>query len=455
MEILIKQNLAIDGHVRTYTNFFGARSSKRSVDIQKLSKLECEIMAQSKTCNGFFNFDENPIEYFKWLSTVLTTGYYCRLQKTKLRYKNKIFNEICNADNLECNLGDSILIWNKKIVNSCPYRLFSSLKLNLPYDNILSNPIGNQMFKNIYETSEGLFLTYIKSNLILLSESENAVHDLLLADSDRIELKTFTMIDKIKEEICNYKLSTIRAFREHEDMFNILYTGLGSLVLFTRDGIIFAPNCSKISSINLNSYSDCSLDPQIEYSENDKVVKDKTFNCNNKRNWIRKIGAKIAIINKINVTIINSFTINSLDSELDKLTFGHDSSINTNIIIYSSDFDTKFLHNINGIEHFESIKKIINLPEFASKEENKWILDEWKKLTFNKKVILIKQKYPNHSIDNVKSQINLTNIMINDAEDFIKKNDGYKQLRKLKREQDANKDSIHDKMFEINQRLIL
>ncbi|RNA12972.1 hypothetical protein BpHYR1_044747, partial [Brachionus plicatilis] len=55
MEILIKQNLAIDGHgyecISTYTNFYGARSSKRSEDIQKLSKLECEIMARSKTCN--------------------------------------------------------------------------------------------------------------------------------------------------------------------------------------------------------------------------------------------------------------------------------------------------------------------------------------------------------------------------------------------------------------------
>ncbi|RNA14087.1 hypothetical protein BpHYR1_047806, partial [Brachionus plicatilis] len=115
MEILIKQNLAIDGH--------------------------------GYECNGNCEFDENPIENFKWLSTVLTTGYYCRLQKTKIIYKNKIFNEICNADNLECNLGDSILIWNREIVNSCPYRLFSSLKLNLPYDNIFSNPSGNQMFK--------------------------------------------------------------------------------------------------------------------------------------------------------------------------------------------------------------------------------------------------------------------------------------------------------------------
>ncbi|RNA29602.1 hypothetical protein BpHYR1_040217 [Brachionus plicatilis] len=92
--------------------------------------------------------------------------------------------------------------------------------------------------------------------------------------------------------------------------------------------------------------------------------------------------------------------------------------------------------------HFESIKEIINLPEFASKEENKWILDEWKRLTFNQKVILIKQKYPNLSIDNVKSQINLTNIMVNDAEDFIKKNDKYKQLRKQIREQEANEDIL-------------
>ncbi|RNA39597.1 hypothetical protein BpHYR1_051152 [Brachionus plicatilis] len=126
---------------------------------------------------------------------------------------------------------------------------------------------------------------------------------------------------------------------------------------------------------------------------------------------------------------VNSFTINSLDSELDKLTFGHDSSINTfNLIDYEKNF------------YFSKNKK------FASKEENKWIPDEWKKLTFNQKVILIKQKYPNLSIDNVKSQINLTNIMVNDVEDFIKKNDKYKQLRKLIREQEANEDSIHDKI---------
>ncbi|RNA03670.1 hypothetical protein BpHYR1_009214, partial [Brachionus plicatilis] len=84
---------------------------------------------------------------------------------------------------------------------------------------------------------------------------------------------------------------------------------------------------------------------------------------------------------------------------------------------------------------------------FASKEENKSILDEWKKLSFNQKLILIKQKYPNLSIDNDKSQINLTNIMVNDAEDFIKKNEKYKQLRKLIREQEANEDSIHDKIL--------
>ena len=87
---------------------------------------------------------------------------------------------------------------------------------------------------------------------------------------------------------------------------------------------------------------------------------------------------KIAIINKINVTIIdsvNSFRINSFESELDKLTFGHDSSINTFNLIdyennfyfsknksnnakYSSDFDTKFLQSIN-----EAITNIYRLIE--------------------------------------------------------------------------------------------
>ena len=105
------------------------------------------------------------------------------------------------------------------------------------------------------------------------------------------------------------------------------------------------------------------------------------------------------------------------------------------------------------MEHFESIKKIINLLEFAFKEENKWILMEWKKLTFYLKVTLIKQKYPSLSIDNVESQIELTNLMVNDGEAFINKNEGYFQLRKLIREQEAKKDSINNLMVELNQSL--
>ncbi|RNA27032.1 hypothetical protein BpHYR1_025260 [Brachionus plicatilis] len=66
--------------------------------------------------------------------------------------------------------------------------------------------------------------------------SSKIVNTLITSDSDIIELKTFTMIDKIKEEICHFKLSIIRAFRENEE-----------------------------------SYSNCSFDPQIEYSVNDKV----------------------------------------------------------------------------------------------------------------------------------------------------------------------------------------
>ncbi|RNA21539.1 hypothetical protein BpHYR1_011845 [Brachionus plicatilis] len=116
--MLIKQNLDTDGHgykcISTYTNFFGTRSRKSSVDIHKLSKLECEIMAQSKTYNvllmfcknGNCEFDENPIENFKWLSTVLNTGYYCRLQKTKIRYKNSLKNYLNKRSSAETKPAD-------------------------------------------------------------------------------------------------------------------------------------------------------------------------------------------------------------------------------------------------------------------------------------------------------------------------------------------------------------
>ncbi|CAF0892303.1 unnamed protein product [Brachionus calyciflorus] len=44
-------------------------------------------------------------------------------------------------------------------------------------------------------------------------------------ESDVIELKTFNTLDKLREELWNVEGAKIRAFRQHDNKFNLLYAG--------------------------------------------------------------------------------------------------------------------------------------------------------------------------------------------------------------------------------------
>ncbi|RNA05282.1 hypothetical protein BpHYR1_007533, partial [Brachionus plicatilis] len=89
--------------------------------------------------------------------------------------------------------------------------------------------------------------------------------DLILADSDGIELKTYTALDRLKEEICNIELSCLRTFRHHEDQFEILYAGNKTLIVYVRDGIIFVPNCKTSYSVEVENYDGCTRDPKVSF----------------------------------------------------------------------------------------------------------------------------------------------------------------------------------------------
>ncbi|CAF1004669.1 unnamed protein product, partial [Brachionus calyciflorus] len=209
----------------------------------------------------------------------------------------------------------------------------------------------------MFETTEGFFLTYNQTNLTHLKRDERAIHDLLLSESDGIELRTFNTLHKLREELCNVEEATIRAFRQHKDKFNLLYAGNKSIVVFSKDGIIFTPNCSRIDYIILDSYDDCSHDPLINFdfkteklkgylTTNNIIRKDNKFDCKLNRIRIRKVGMQKAIINSKEVTLINpkyAFEIGSLDSEVDKLSFSHDETIKAIELLNSNNgyFETK------------------------------------------------------------------------------------------------------------------
>ncbi|RNA19374.1 hypothetical protein BpHYR1_021036 [Brachionus plicatilis] len=117
----------------------------------------------------------------------------------------------------------------------------------------------------LYGSTEGIFLTYNRTNLPKIKADFVTMHDLILADSDGNEFKTYTALDRLKEEICNIELSSIRTFRHHEDQFEILYAGNKTLIVYVRDGIIFVPNCKTSYSVEVENYDGCTRDPKVSF----------------------------------------------------------------------------------------------------------------------------------------------------------------------------------------------
>jgi len=93
-------------------------------------------------------------------------------------------------------MEDSIIIWNKEIINKCPYTYVTKGAFSHTGDDILFSNVSKHLFKltnkftkcgmEIYGTTEGLFITWDeKVKQFEKSEIElSAVHELILSEQD-------------------------------------------------------------------------------------------------------------------------------------------------------------------------------------------------------------------------------------------------------------------------------
>ncbi len=164
-----------------------------------------------------------PAEHYKWLETTTTTGIICLMNKIEIKAEkadSKLFGTEWKASDLKCQLGDSILVWDKNIIHYCPYN-FISTTMNVDiYGEYLLNLEHNSGFKIIenftncdesyqnsilfYKTVEGIYLTTndkIK-NLNISEMSETNKNDLLLASIDSLNMIEEINMNIIFSQFC-------------------------------------------------------------------------------------------------------------------------------------------------------------------------------------------------------------------------------------------------------------
>ena len=292
--------------VGTFVNFFGARSEDPIEEFYtKLSREDCEYMVKHQQCNGMpMNCDEGtcifdgtpPLKYV-WMYGWSKDGIYCKT-RPKLVIANtiqtKLFGKNCIAENGQCQLDNSIIIWNKTNYADCPMRKIVTLNLTLFPNNVLYSNVSMLAFKinnnfefertcesihkegiPMFKTMEGLFISgHTKATNLPLSEMDPfAIHDLLLGGDDGHRFTELMELNAVRKRVCNNRVAFVRTLARSPDYFEYLPDEDDTItIIYSKDGIIVAPMCTPIKSITLGISDECIEDIPVNLTINKKVV---------------------------------------------------------------------------------------------------------------------------------------------------------------------------------------
>ena len=285
--------------VRTYKNFFGAKSQEIKINSIRLSEIECKSMIETKECRGnlmicnekLCKFDGTPAFSYSYLSESVKLGYSCKL-KTRfisLRNRESIIFLKCKVKELKCALRKSIAVWKEDIIMKCPYKFITKIDelVSKPY-NILTNS-RNALFKvtslisicdNIraYKTTEGLVISEDNDIIKRLPKSEiefSAIHELILSEADNNFANLIDKINNLRIQNCLIQTEILNVIQLEDDKyFRIFSQKNKNIILYVKNNLLHVPRCFDIDKITINQEqsAQCSSDIEVKFKVNDKVI---------------------------------------------------------------------------------------------------------------------------------------------------------------------------------------
>ncbi len=160
-------------------NIFGSRAKEEERYKLQLTRKECLQMHDTKRCKwhplkcieGNCHYNGEPKEVYNYWTSHKETGYNCQLSKRNILAKNlesSVFDKKCKAKDLECKIGDKIIIWQDEVVRKCPLQQILMIKnATLTGNRIIDNKHKHTFFiktrqnycnMSLFETTTGLFI---------------------------------------------------------------------------------------------------------------------------------------------------------------------------------------------------------------------------------------------------------------------------------------------------------
>jgi hypothetical protein len=284
--------------ITTHTTFFGNTFSDRNLEPQNVSAQECHEMVQTKMCvknrmncveSGACKYNGEPQVTYSWMASMAFDTFHCTISNKRLlsnRADLKILSDSsssCRAQDLFCQIGNNVVIWNTKIVNVCPYEYIQQADFYNLSNIFVSEKSAivlqyvakvNECQMNLLQTAEGLFLTEDPKALGLVDHTNSTAHEFsyfkfAMADANFHQFESRNnLFSYLKDILCvSYKtqLSIRRNFESDE--FYPLFDFTNILVLQNVDGLITVPDCYKVNEIEVfNKSKTCNRGISISFT---------------------------------------------------------------------------------------------------------------------------------------------------------------------------------------------
>ena len=419
LDVYTKESLSIEGvgyecevkidHWKYGLTFFGYKWQTVTEEIKILEPRECAQMKLSKECNGepmkcadgICEYREANVDDYSYFYTIDKEVRSCYLKQRTIVASSKeshLFGTDCIVTDNYCRLVDSVIVWEKNIIKTCPFRrLLKGIEFELN-GSTLKNKEHLILFSmrhvetycgtTMIRTFEGAYVTignneefYMKTNLPanMLDSHKNNINALSLA---QVDYKSYVRNAEIRT-LVSKKCETFKTILHSIANTNDRYTRLTDykkkpVIVYSLYGELYRPDCLKVNTIYMKKDNEkCYLDFEITVTINNKnisaflthygIVKTHSQEIKCIKNSIRKIKlpkSDLIIVNKNN----HNSLVSAKDFKLDKLTFLNfeiDESIYHDDILKETAFN--MLHEINNekIHDFLFTKKNV----FSGSEE--------------------------------------------------------------------------------------
>ncbi len=347
---------------RTWSvGFWGKKYKNDDIKTETLDADSCWYLVRNKKCdkeimtcdeNQNCNYEDFPPDQYSWLGESSKTFFHCYFSPkiiTESDLDSHIFTGFCKVSDWSCNLRDSIVVWGKDVVHSCPFRRV--LDGNFDSAGALltdrEQKLGFQFkrFENhcgldFMLTTEGLYIAPLVKELPVLESFDSfgdtrGLMDLALADEDFRALELVNDEKEILRRECNTFVSLLKIFSLSNDKFmRITDFKNKEVIIYAAKGQIFLPRCTKIKEVNLVSMEKCFEDIPISFFlgnslKNGYLTQDRVIRAHSRGSFCSNlpIYIKLPFLGKTIVVLNNKSEFTSTKKvKFDKLDFYDHSS---------------------------------------------------------------------------------------------------------------------------------